>query len=637
MTLFDQICLPQLGNNCRTWFDKQCNFLFFLAEEEALEHGENMANRLQSELSPYLLQHAENPVDWYAWGPDAIERARLEDKPILVSIGYSACHWCHVMAHECFENPQMAAIQNQHFINIKIDREERPDLDEIYMQAVQLLTGRGGWPLNVFLTPDLKPFFGGTYFPPTPRHGLISWPDLLLRVADYYRTDQDKLREGQAQLWEHLKQLGEAKSEKGPLDDLAAKKLVEQLKQSFDPGYGGFGPAPKFPHAGDLQFLLAYAQRTGDAQAKEMALFTLTQMASGGLYDQIGGGFHRYSTDARWLVPHFEKMLYDNALLLKAYVDAYLVTKNEFYREIAEQIIAYVSREMTSDEGCFYSAQDADSEGGEGAFFVWTPTELQRVLGEAADDFMKYYGVTAVGNFEGATILHRANPVSEPLPAEIIQARHQLLVHRCKRSAPVTDTKILASWNGLMIAALAYAGKVLKEPSWLKMAEQAAGVIKQALWQEGVLKHVTKDGQAKINGMLEDNAYLAEAFLDLFEASGKADYLSDAQALVQMAIQQFATEDGAGFYQTVKGQSDVITRSRSATDHATPAPVAVMTHVLLRLGRLTKDETLISRATQILTAHAGSLTQMPRAYVTLIAAWEQHRVSLYVCQDGVCY
>ena len=479
-------------------------------------------NRLISETSPYLLQHAHNPVDWYAWGDEAFERAKAEDKPVLVSIGYSACHWCHVMEHESFEDEAVAAIQNEHFINIKVDMEERPDVDQIYMNFVQLTTGRGGWPMNVFLTPEKLPFFGGTYFPPAPRYGMPSWQQILMSIAEAYRERRDELQKSAVEMVGELRRMSIVESAPGALSTDMLDAAYTSFTRTFDVVNGGFGGAPKFPAAMSLEFLLRYHHRTGDAMALSIVTQTLDKMARGGIYDQLGGGFHRYAVDAIWLVPHFEKMLYDNAQLIRVYLHAFQVTGDEFYRCVAVETLEYVRREMLDESGGFYSTQDADSEGVEGKFFVWTPEEIIEILGEEdGREFCKYFDVTKDGNFEGENILN-VNGGTLPtgrVSASFDASRRKLFSAREKRIKPFRDEKVLTAWNGLMLAAFADAAGVLGNDEYLEIAKENAAFIRRELEHDGRLLRSWKDGKAKLNGYIEDYANGADGLIELFPAS----------------------------------------------------------------------------------------------------------------------
>ncbi len=477
-----------------------------------------MANRLQSARSPYLQQHASNPVDWYEWGDQAFERARSEDKPVLVSIGYSACHWCHVMAHESFENASVAQMMNDNFVNIKVDREERPDVDAVYMEAVQLMTGQGGWPLNIFLTPDLDPFFGGTYYPPSPRHGMTSWPQVLQSVAMAWRNQRERVVEGAEELRSRLARTAELTSSETTLDSSILDQAFTTMHAQFDATYGGFGGAPKFPQPSSLEFVLRTYRRTGDQDALNMLTLTLDKMAAGGIRDHLGGGFHRYSVDEQWLVPHFEKMLYDNAMLAKLYVNAWQATGWDYYRAVAESTLDYILRDMTSPEGAFYSAEDADSEGVEGKFYVWTAEEIDRVLPPAdAEVFRLAYGVTSEGNFEGQSILEeslmpdaiagRTGMDPDEVESSLMRSRSRLFDERQKRVRPGRDEKILANWNALTIRALTVAGQAFGRPDYLAAAERAARFILDSMRPAGALLHLYNQGPGAVGGFLEDYAF----------------------------------------------------------------------------------------------------------------------------------
>jgi uncharacterized protein YyaL (SSP411 family) len=564
-------------------------------------------NRLAGETSPYLLQHAHNPVDWYPWGPEALARAKTEDKPILLSIGYSACHWCHVMERESFENPNTAAVMNASFVSIKVDREERPDLDGIYMQAVQALTGSGGWPMTVFLMPDGTPFYGGTYFPPDDRPNHPSFTRVLGAISDAWHNRRDDVVKSGSQLREHLQQAIErtASSSGSSLDPGVLDSAGRGLAAQHDPDFGGFGNAPKFPQPMALEFLLRYAQRTGDTAAVTVVEHTLLKMARGGIYDQLGGGFHRYSTDEEWLVPHFEKMLYDNAQLARVYLMGYQATSNAFFREVAEQVIEYVLRDMTDPSGGFYSTEDADSDGHEGNFYIWTPPELRELLGdEDARLFGAFYDVKDLGNFEGrASILHVDDPPSELAPrlgvteAELVRAlergRRVLFEARSHRVRPARDEKVLSAWNGLMLRALAEAARVLERPDFLKAAiENADFLLTRLSSPDGGLYRTWKPGHAAhLNGYLEDYANVADGLVALYEATFDPRWLEAATSLADSILARFADEQNGAFFDTSSDHETLITRPKDIFDNATPSGNAVAADVLLRLGLLTgKDE-----------------------------------------------
>jgi uncharacterized protein YyaL (SSP411 family) len=554
-----------------------------------------MPNRLASETSPYLLQHAGNPVEWYPWGEEALRTAREQDKPIFLSIGYSACHWCHVMAHESFEDERVAQIMNEHFVNIKVDREERPDLDQIYMAAVQALTGSGGWPMSVFLTPEGEPFYGGTYFPPQPRYGMPSFPQVLTAIAQAWDTRREELVRGGRQLAQALQEQTSAASatRDAALEPETLHAAYQVLTRQFDAQNGGWGGAPKFPQPMVLEFLLRYHAITGNEQALEMVTKTLDKMARGGMYDQLGGGFHRYSVDDHWLVPHFEKMLYDNAQLARVYLHAWQVTGDLFYRTIVEETLDYVAREMRGPEGGFYSTQDADSEGEEGKFFVWTGGEIRRVLGDEAESFMAAYGVKPGGNWEGKNILalQEAAPLGGTLKerAALAPARARLFSARQARVHPGRDEKVLTSWNGLMLAAFAEAaaafvlagtlspGASTQGERYRRIAEENAEFLLHHLQTDsGRLFHTWKDqgkeGQAKVDGFLEDYAHLAEGLLALYGATFHPRWYQAAHNIVDAAIAHFWVPSNAsgiaGFYDTASDSEKLITRPRDLQDNA---------------------------------------------------------------------
>ncbi len=583
-------------------------------------------NRLAHETSPYLLQHAHNPVDWYPWGEEAFAKAKIENKPIFLSIGYSACHWCHVMERESFENPAIAATLNEKFVSVKVDREERPDVDAIYMAAVQAMTGNGGWPMSVFLTPDGKPFYGGTYFPPEDRRGMPGFPRVLDSVATAWRDRRSAISESASAMTEQLQSLGEVAATTGaalnrPLLDLAARALSE----SFDPVHGGFGQAPKFPHPMDLQLLLRRFASSGDVHALHMVRHTLTQMARGGIYDHLGGGFARYSTDARWLAPHFEKMLYDNALLSFTYLEAYQATHDPADARVARETIDYVLSRMTDPAGPFHATEDADSEGEEGKYYVWTAAEIREILGDAAaKTFASVYDVTDAGNWEGRCILNLPRSLDEAaqalgrdvndLRAELAESRAKLLAVRERRVAPAKDTKILVSWNGLMLASLALGGRVLAEPRYLEAAEKAAGFLLDHLRQpDGRLLHVYKDGQARLNAYLDDYAALALGLTRLFEATGNPRWIESACALADQILDRFAGPDGGSFFYTSSDHESLIVRHKEIIDNATPAANALAASALLRLAALTGRERYETAGRQAIEAVESMLRRFPSA------------------------
>ncbi len=583
------------------------------------------ANRLLHETSPYLLQHAYNPVDWYPWGDEALARAQAEDKPIFLSIGYSACHWCHVMEHESFEDPSIASLMNEHFINIKVDREERPDLDQIYMAAVQLITRRGGWPMSVFLTPEGKPFYGGTYWPPTSRMGMRGFREILTLMHDFWTNRRPEVTESSNGLVDAITQFTSPSFEQTDLNEALLQRAEKELLSSLDRVHGGFGGAPKFPHPMDLRVLLRSWKRFGNKAALDAVTLTLEKMASGGIYDHLGGGFHRYSTDAHWLVPHFEKMLYDNALLVPVYLEAYQATGRQDFARIARETLDYVLREMTSPEGGFYSTQDADSEGVEGKFFVWTTAEIVEVLGE--DDgqlFCACYDVTTHGNWEGHAILNRPKPLAqlakelktplEELSATLDWAKPKLLERRATRIAPGRDEKILASWNGMMIGAMSRGAQVLGDQRYLKVAQEAAKFVLTKMRGETreerrepetlaetptpsgshlsslvsrPLFHTYKDNQAKLNAYLDDYACLIDGLIDLYQTDFDARWLQEAYALAVWMQQHFADPDDGIFFYTSDDHETLINRTKEVQDNATPAAHSCAAMALLRLSTIT--------------------------------------------------
>ena len=583
-----------------------------------------MSNRLINETSPYLLQHAENPVDWYPWGEEALGRARADDRPILLSIGYSACHWCHVMERESFENEDIAVLMNDNFVNIKVDREERPDLDAVYMEAVQMMTGSGGWPMTVFLTPEGRPYYGGTYFPPEDRGGMPGFPRLLAAASQAYHTNKGEIERVTRQLAEQMGRTGQMPRGFTPLTTEVMHNAYSQLATQFDHLNGGFGSAPKFPQPMTPEFLLRYHRHGFNARALEMVELTLQKMAYGGMYDQVGGGFHRYSTDAYWLVPHFEKMLYDNALLARLYLHAWQVTGNPLYRRITEETLDYVLREMTDPAGGFYSAQDADSEGVEGKFFVWTPDELRSLLGEDADLVMGYYGVTERGNFEGANILNVPRPPEEyasqrgvsedDLSAAVQRARAVLLDVREQRIHPLLDDKVLTSWNGLMLRSFAESGAALGRPDYLDAASRNADFLLATMrGPDGRLLRTWRNGEAKLNGYLEDYACLADGLLSLHEATLEPRWLQEAVSLADEMNALFWDDPVGGFYDTGSDHETLVIRPRDVFDNAQPCGGSVAADVLLRLGVITGNDDYSSKGATPLRAMQQLLGRAPAA------------------------
>jgi uncharacterized protein YyaL (SSP411 family) len=589
-----------------------------------------VTNRLAGETSPYLLQHAENPVDWYPWGDEAFARARDEDRPVLLSVGYSACHWCHVMAHESFENEQTAALMNQLFVNIKVDREERPDVDSIYMQAVTAISGQGGWPMTVFLTPAGEPYFGGTYYPPEDRHGLRGFPFVLQAAADAYRHRHDEVATAADQL---RRALQPPTLPEGTISAAALDAASARLISTADARHGGFGAAPKFPHPAALDFLLRRHRVTGERKTLDVVLVSLDRMARGGINDQVGGGFHRYSVDGTWSVPHFEKMLYDNAQLPPVYLHAYQLTGDVRWRRVVEQTLEYVLRELQLEGGGFASSQDADSPGGEGSYFVWTPAQLIDLLGE--DDgtlAARLFGVSDAGNFEhGTTVLSMPFPVAQvahslgvaeaELDQRIDKVRTRLFAARQGRAAPARDDKVLTSWNALMVAALAEAGAALHRPDYVDAARRGADFLLHELRPDGVLLRTWKGGAAKIVGFLEDSAFLADALITLYEAAGDSRYLATAHDLAEDALRRFS-EDGA-LYDTASDAQPLVVRPRSIDDNPIPAGQSALASALLRLAAFDGDVRLRERALEIIGPMAAVVARSPLAVGSMACAMDR--------------
>ena len=592
-----------------------------------------MTNHLSAETSPYLLQHASNPVDWFAWGDEALEAARAQDRPIFLSIGYSACHWCHVMEHESFENADISDLMNRYFINIKVDREERPDLDQIYMNAVMALTGRGGWPMSVFLTPDLKPFYGGTYWPPTSRMGMPGFGDILEKVHDAWSNNRDQVFQGADELTEHVIAMGVPQGEPGAIAEPQLAAAMQQLLKTADRTHGGFGGAPKFPHPMDIRLLLRCWKRFNNDDALAVVHLALDKMSRGGIYDQLGGGFHRYSVDVRWLAPHFEKMLYDNALLTTAYLEAFQATGEPDYERVVRETLDYVLREMTQPEGGFYSTQDADSEEEEGKFFVWSEREIYELLGP--DDervFSVCYDVSAGGNWEGHNILNRVKTHAEAaavlemseddLSNVLERCRRKLFDVRQQRIAPSRDDKVLVSWNGLMISAMAQAAQVLDEAKYADAARNAADFILKRMSDDGGrLVHAFKDGRARFNAYLDDYACLIDGLIDLYQATFETRHLIEAVALAEHMIERFYDAGNGGFFYTSADHEQLVARNKDSQDSATPSGNGMAATALLRLGRLCERTDLEDAAVGTLELLAAQLSRFPTsAGQSLIAA-----------------
>jgi len=588
-------------------------------------------NHLIHESSPYLLQHAHNPVDWYPWGEEAFAKARAENKPVLLSIGYSACHWCHVMAHESFENEEIAQLMNELYVNIKVDREERPDLDQIYMNAVQMMTHHGGWPMTVFLTPEGVPFYGGTYFPPEDRYNIPGFPRILISIAEAFKQRPDDVAETGTSLVNELQRLSQSTRSDHPIEKELLDAAHTGIARSYDQLHGGFGGAPKFPPAMTLEFLLRTFARTGNDDTLQMINHTCRKMAAGGIYDQLGGGFHRYSTDARWLVPHFEKMLYDNSLLSRLYLHHFQVTRSESSRETVEGILDYVLREMTDQSGGFYSTQDADSEGHEGKFFVWDIAEIRAALGDtAAALFSDYYNVTEQGNFEGKNILNVtrtaedvavANRVSvEELHDSLARSRKMLFELREQRVKPDRDEKIITAWNGLMLASFSEAGVILKRADYTAAARRNAEFVLSKLRRDGLLLRTYKDGVAKYNAYLEDYAFFIEGLVTLFETTGEFNWLNEALVLTDRMIEEFWDEQNGGFFFTGKSHENLIVRSKDYFDNATPSGNSVAAGVLLRLAVLTGKEDYRNLAIAVFREAADAARRFPSGFGYTLSA-----------------
>jgi len=603
-----------------------------------MSNSPEFSNHLITEKSPYLLQHAHNPVDWYPWGKDAFDKARLEDKPVLLSVGYSTCHWCHVMAHESFEDEGISKMINDHFIAIKVDREERPDIDHIYMTATTAMTGQGGWPLTVFLTPQGDPFYGGTYFPPYAKWGSPGFIDLLGSIAAGWKSDRENILSSSRSITDGLRRNTQAASSSGIMDETLLDKAFRQMRGQFDAANGGFGSAPKFPMGHNLSFLLRYHKRREEPEALSMAEKTLTAMAQGGIWDHLGGGFHRYSTDQNWHVPHFEKMLYDQALLSRAYLEAYQVTGSGGYSRVARGTLDYVLSSMTDKEGGFYSAEDADSfeaPGGhskEGAFYVFSQSEIEEALGlEAAAVFNYCYGVLPQGNasfdphgeFKGKNILYQAHPSDEASENILHEAKAKLLALRSQRPRPHKDDKVLCDWNGLMIASFAFASRVLGEVKYAQAAVKAADFILEHMMVKQRLLHRWRDGGAGIAATLEDHAFFIYGLVELYEATFQDKYLEAAQVLADRMIELFGDQAG-GFYMTAVDAESLIVRPKEIYDGALPSGNSVAALILLKLYALTKKDIYLSQAEALFGCFSSSVAQVPYAHSFLLSALDWH-------------
>ena len=584
------------------------------------------ANRLAAETSPYLLQHAHNPVDWYPWANEALERARRENKPIFLSIGYAACHWCHVMERESFENQRVADFLNEHFVSIKVDREERPDIDDIYMAATLAISGSGGWPMSVFLTPEREPFFAGTYFPPDGRYGRPGFLTLLSRIAEAWNKEPESLFEQAKRLTQHIRERSQGIPGRS-LDAASIDRAARDYARSFDEKWGGFSPAPKFPPHQGLRLLMRHHAKSGDAQSLKMVRRTLDAMKDGGIYDQVAGGFARYSTDERWLVPHFEKMLYDNAQLATAYLEAFQITSEPEYRRVASETLDYVIREMQSPDGGYYSATDADSEGEEGKFFCFFPEEIDEILGkDDAEAFCLYYDVSVQGNWEGKNVLNTPRPLAvvaqelgrdpEELANELERSRQKVYTARQGRVPPLLDDKVLTAWNALMIEAMAEGYRVLRDARYLASAERAASFVRSRLFhdEQGLLRSARGE-KSHIAAFLEDYAYLSDALISLYEASGTLNWLEFAEALADRIIRDFSAEDGS-FYSTATSHENLIMRVREGHDGALPSANAIAARALARLSHHLDRNDLRERAERALTAYGSAVEESPRAFAS---------------------
>ena len=594
-------------------------------------------NRLQSEKSPYLLQHADNPVDWYPWGKEAFRKAKEEDKPIFLSIGYSTCHWCHVMEHESFEDPEVARLMNENFINIKVDREERPDIDELYMTVAQLLTGRGGWPLTILMSPDQKPFFASTYIPKESRYGRIGMLELIPQIAEVWKTRREEVDSSSESILQALQKVSQSRVAGDLLDESILKRTYTGLSEQFDEHYGGFGSAPKFPSPHNFLFLLRYWRRSGEERALKIVEKTLTAMRRGGIFDQVGYGFHRYSTDARWRVPHFEKMLYDQALLALAYTETYQATGKPFYAHTAREVLTYVLRDMVTPEGGFASAEDADSEGEEGKFYTWSYEELSSLLdSEELAELEERFAVQADGNYKeeatgeqtGTNILYMHHEDGLAIAGDGTAAalsdstRKKLFESRRERVRPLKDDKILTSWNGLMIAALARAGGVLGEASYLEAAERAADFILARLRsKDGGLLHRYREGEAAIPGYATDYAYLVWGLIELYESTFNSSYLRHARGLMERFIEDFWDDSTAGgFFLTAEKSENLLVRQRNDTDGALPSAGSVALLDLLKLGRMTQNQDYEDKALALTRATSQLVETSPPAFTFLLSA-----------------
>ena len=594
--------------------------------------------RLFQESSPYLLQHAANPVDWYPWGAEALNKAKEENKPIFLSIGYSSCHWCHVMAHECFENPEIAQLMNQWFINIKVDREEHPDVDAVYMKALVELTGQGGWPLSMFLTPDQKPYLGGTYFPPAPKYNRPGFPQILEEAHKLYSEDPDQTDVKSQNLLQKIELQNKAGKSRGIEANRLIQGAVEILTKRFDDEYGGFGSGMKFPEPMHYTLLLRHWAETGDEETLSILDKSLTKMAEGGLFDQLGGGFHRYSTDRFWRVPHFEKMLYDNGFLAKLFLDMFQATKQDIYREISEQIFSWMEREMTSPEGAFYSSQDADTQGKEGTWYTWELKEVLNLLGpKHAKVFSRAFGMTSKGQLDGRNVLHlnmKVETLAEAEKIPIFEADHilkkgkeTLFEAREKRDRPDTDEKIITSWNGLMITALATGYAVLGQEKYIETAKRCAEFIWLKQWKDEKLHRIFKDGKTSIVGCLEDYAYFLEALVTLYETSLQSEWITKATQLADAMIEEFWDEEEGGFFLSGKSGEQLVSKLKNPADEAMPSANAIASMALLKLGRLTGNNIYLEKSEKTVKACQAFMEHSPAAFTGLLSTLSASNLS----------
>ena len=588
-------------------------------------------NKLIEATSPYLLQHAHNPVNWYPWGAETLELARKHDNPIFLSIGYSACHWCHVMERESFENEEIARLLNDNFICIKVDREERPDLDEIYMNAVQMMTGSGGWPLSAWLTPELEPFFGGTYFPPEDRWGRIGFKNIIERIIHLWENQRNQLLLSAGQITSNLNRISQVHSSDLEFNLSLWHSAVKAIEQNFDKRYGGFGSAPKFPQAMELSFLLRYYFHTGEPQALKMVEKSLQGMANGGIFDQLGGGFHRYSTDEQWLVPHFEKMLYDNALLAVTYLEAYQITRKEFYAEVARATLDYVLREMTAPEGGFYSSQDADSEGEEGKFYVWQKNEIDKILGcDESELFCTVYSVSPGGNWEEKNILFSSFSLQDAaqkfsiskheLKERLEQDRKTLLTVREERILPHKDDKILTSWNGLMSSAMCKGFQVLGDRKYLVTAQKSVDFLLKKLYFHNQILRTYRNGTSHLNGYLPDYAFLVAALIDVYESSFELSYLKHALKINDLMLHKFWDDKQGGFFFTSSDHEKLPTRTRNPYDNPIPSGNSIAVTNLLRLSEFTGNHSFKEKAAQTVKLFAYQIEKSPTGFAALLSA-----------------